>query len=54
MYMRDPATEQPALHHGRLLWSGLAAATVLTIVLGVVPGPLLDTVREAARAIAIF
>jgi NADH-quinone oxidoreductase subunit N len=54
MYMRDPATEQPALQHGRLLWSGLTAATVLTIVLGLIPGPLLDTVRAAARAIAVF
>ena len=54
MYMRDPATEQPALRHGRLLWSGLAATTVLTILFGVLPGPLLDSVREAARAIAIF
>ncbi len=51
MYMRDPATEQPALSHGRLLWSGLAAATVLTIVLGVVPGPFLETIRAAAIAI---
>jgi NADH-quinone oxidoreductase subunit N len=54
MYMRDPATEQPALEHGRLLWSGLAATTILTIALGLIPGPLLDTVRAAARAIAVF
>jgi NADH-quinone oxidoreductase subunit N len=52
MYMRDPATEQPALTHGRLLWSGLVATTVLTIGLGLVPGPLLDTVRAAASALA--
>jgi len=51
MFMREPKTEQPALQHGRLLWSGLLAATVLTIVLGLVPGPLLDIVGEAARAI---
>jgi NADH-quinone oxidoreductase subunit N len=51
MFMRDPATEQPALTHGRLLWSGLAATTVLTIGLGLVPGPLLDTIRAAASAI---
>ncbi|HET7026843.1 MAG TPA: NADH-quinone oxidoreductase subunit N [Candidatus Limnocylindrales bacterium] len=54
MYMREPATEQPALEHGRLLWSGLAAASVLTIAFGLLPGPLLDTVRAAARAIAVF
>jgi len=51
MFMREPKTEQPALQHGRLLWSGLLAATVLTIVLGLVPGPLLDIVGDAARAI---
>ena len=51
MFMREPKTAQPALQHGRLLWSGLLAATVLTIVLGLVPGPLLDVVGEAARAI---
>jgi NADH-quinone oxidoreductase subunit N len=54
MFMRDPSTEQPALTHGRLLWSGLAAATVLTVALGLVPGPLLDTVRAAAKAISVF
>jgi len=51
MYMRDPETEQPALRHGRLVWGGLAAATALTILLGIVQGPLLDIVGEAARAI---
>jgi NADH-quinone oxidoreductase subunit N len=51
MFMRDPATDQPALTHGRLLWGGLAAATALTILLGVLPGPLLDIVGQAARAI---
>jgi NADH-quinone oxidoreductase subunit N len=51
MFMRDPQSEQPALQHGRLVWGGLIAATVLTILLGVIPGPLLDIVSEAARAI---
>ena len=51
MFMREPQSEQPALVHGRLLWSGLIAATVLTILLGVFPGPLLDIVGQAARAI---
>jgi NADH-quinone oxidoreductase subunit N len=51
MFMREPQSEQPALVHGRLLWGGLIAATVLTILLGVFPGPLLDIVGEAARAI---
>jgi NADH-quinone oxidoreductase subunit N len=51
MFMRDPVSEAPALSHGRLLWGGLAAATALTILLGLLPGPLLDIVGEAARAI---
>lgn len=51
MFMRESATEQPALAHGRLLWVGLAAATLLTVALGLIPGPLLDIVGEAARAI---
>jgi len=52
MFMRDSQTEQTALVHGRLLWGGLVAATVLTILLGLVPGPLLDVVSQAARAIS--
>jgi NADH-quinone oxidoreductase subunit N len=51
MFMRDPQSEQPALSHGRLLRGGLVAATVLTIALGLVPGPLLDIVSQAAKAI---
>jgi NADH-quinone oxidoreductase subunit N len=51
MYMREPQSEQPALTHGRLLWGGLIAATVLTILLGVIPGPFLDLVGQAAKAI---
>jgi NADH-quinone oxidoreductase subunit N len=54
MYMRDPSSEAPPLAHGRLLWSGLAAATVGTILFGLLPNfpiPLLDAIREAARAI---
>jgi NADH-quinone oxidoreductase subunit N len=52
MYMREPQTEAPPLTHSRLLWGGLAAATVLTIILGLFPGPFLDIVNEAARSIA--
>ena len=51
MFMRDPQSEQPALVHGRLLWGGLVAATILTIVLGLIPGPLLEVVGNAAKAI---
>jgi NADH-quinone oxidoreductase subunit N len=52
MYMRDPASEAPALRHGRLLWGGLAAATVLTIAFGLFPGLLLGVIGDAAKAIA--
>jgi NADH-quinone oxidoreductase subunit N len=51
MYMREPQTEEPPLRHGRLMWGGLAAATVLTILFGIAPGTLLDIVIQAARAI---
>jgi NADH-quinone oxidoreductase subunit N len=51
MWMRDPETEQPALHHGRLVWTGLAVATVATIALGLVPGALLTIVENAAEAV---
>jgi len=51
MFMREPASEQPALAHGRLLWAGLVITTILTIVFGLIPGPLLDIVGHAARAI---
>src|SRR5689334_18606489 len=30
MFMREPQSEQPALRHGRLMWTGLAAASILT------------------------
>ncbi len=51
MYMREPATDTPALRHGALLWGGLAAATALTILLGFFPSALLDAAGQAARAI---
>jgi NADH-quinone oxidoreductase subunit N len=51
MFMREPRSEQAPLQHGTLLWGGLAVASVLTVVLGLVPGPFLDIVGRAARAI---
>jgi NADH-quinone oxidoreductase subunit N len=51
MYMRDPASEAPPLHHGRLLWSGLAVTAVLTILFGFLPG-IFGVVGQAAQAIA--
>ena len=51
MFMRDPATEVSSVAHGRLVWTGLAVSTVMTIVLGLFPGVLLDVVSTAAKAI---
>lgn len=51
MFMRDPAGDIPVMPHGRLVWGGLAVATVLTVVLGLFPGVLLDVVGGAAKAI---
>ena len=51
MFMRDPQTELPRLQHGRLVWSGLAVATVMTIVLGLFPNLLLGIVENAAQAV---
>ncbi|MDO8484256.1 MAG: NADH-quinone oxidoreductase subunit N [Candidatus Limnocylindrales bacterium] len=51
MFMRESATETPALRHGALLWSGLAAATALTILLGFFPSALLEAAGRAAQAL---
>jgi NADH:ubiquinone oxidoreductase subunit 2 (subunit N) len=51
MFMREPQADVAPLAHSRLLWGGLGVATALTIVLGVLPGPLLEIVGQAARAI---
>ncbi len=50
MFVREQQTEQPAVHHGRLLWGGLAVAAVLTAIGGFFPG-FIDVVNQAARAI---
>ncbi len=51
MYMREPASETPALRHGALLWGGLAVAALLTIALGFFPSALLDAAGQAAQAL---
>ena len=53
MYMRDPDAELPKLRHGRLVWTGLAVSSTLTIVLGAFPGLLLGIVEQAAAAIPL-
>jgi NADH-quinone oxidoreductase subunit N len=52
MFVREPSSDAPAPQHGALMWGGLAAATVLTILLGLFPTTVLEIVGEAARAIA--
>jgi NADH-quinone oxidoreductase subunit N len=52
MYTRDPATDAPAPRHGALVWGGLAAATALTIVLGVFPNVFIGFAQAAAEAIS--
>jgi NADH-quinone oxidoreductase subunit N len=51
MFMRESATDAPALRHGGLMWAGLAAASALTILLGLFPTGLLDAAGRAAQAI---
>ena len=51
MFMRDPASDAPAIRHGALLWGGMAAASALTILLGLFPTGLLDAAGTAARSI---
>ena len=51
MFMREPTTEQAGLQHGRLVWTGLAVATVMTIALGLFPTTMLEIVGRAAAAV---
>jgi NADH-quinone oxidoreductase subunit N len=51
MFVRDSATDAPALRHGALLWSGLAVASALTILLGLFPTGLLNAAGNAAQAV---
>jgi NADH-quinone oxidoreductase subunit N len=52
MFMREPASESEPPRHGRLLWSGLAVATALTILFGFFPGIILGIIGQAAAAIS--
>jgi NADH-quinone oxidoreductase subunit N len=51
MFMRDSTSEAPAPRHGGLMWGGLAAATALTILLGLFPTGLLDAAGDAAQSL---
>jgi NADH-quinone oxidoreductase subunit N len=51
MFMREPDGELERLPHSRLVWTGLAVSTVLTLALGAFPGLLLGFVSTAAAAV---
>jgi NADH-quinone oxidoreductase subunit N len=52
MYMREPTTDTHPLPHSPLMWGGLAAATVMTVLFGLFPGLLFTMITEAAKAIS--
>jgi NADH-quinone oxidoreductase subunit N len=52
MYMRDPQGEPAPVSHGALLRLGLAITAAMTIALGLLPTPFLESVGDAAAAIA--
>ncbi len=51
MYMREPQGEPAAVSHGALLRVGLAIAAAMTILIGLLPGPLIDAATTAARSL---
>jgi NADH-quinone oxidoreductase subunit N len=51
MFMREPATEAEPQRHSNLVWVGLWTTSVLTILLGLIPAPLLAVVSDAAKAL---
>ncbi|MFI5225823.1 MAG: NADH-quinone oxidoreductase subunit N [Candidatus Limnocylindrales bacterium] len=51
MFMREPVGEDDTARHSSLVWTGLWATTALTILLGLFPGPLLNMVTDAAKAL---
>jgi NADH-quinone oxidoreductase subunit N len=51
MFMREPDGGLERLPHSRLVWTGLAVSTVLTLALGAFPGLLLGFVETAAAAV---
>ena len=51
MYMREAQGEQAPVAHGVLLRAGLAITAAVTVLLGLFPGPLLESVGAAAAAV---
>ena len=52
MYMREPQGEPTPISHGMLARVGLAITAIATIVLGLIPTPLGDSVVNAAKALS--
>jgi NADH:ubiquinone oxidoreductase subunit 2 (subunit N) len=50
MYMRE-GKDAPVVEKSGLLRIGLAGTAILTIVLGLYPGPLVRVVEDAAKAL---
>jgi NADH-quinone oxidoreductase subunit N len=53
MFMREPKGEPAPVVKGRLLKVGLAGTAILTVLLGLLPGPLLEIVGRAAKALVL-
>jgi NADH-quinone oxidoreductase subunit N len=51
MYMREPEGELPALAASPMLWAGIALALLGTILLGVLPGGVLEAAMASAAAL---
>ena len=51
MYMREPPAEPFPVAHGALLRTGLVVTAAMTVALGLFPGPFLEGVGTAARAL---
>ncbi len=52
MYMREPQGEQAPVGHGPLLRVGLAITAIMTVTLGLFPGPFLASVGDAAQVLS--
>jgi len=52
MYMREPQGEQAPVGHGPLLRVGLTITAILTVTLGLFPGPFLASVCDAAQVLS--
>jgi NADH-quinone oxidoreductase subunit N len=53
MFMRDPRGEPVPLEKSGILRAGLAGTAALTILFGLFPGPLVQVVENAARALVL-